>query len=864
MYENVDLIKDKNINEQKINFLLLNNKKKYFSTQNNNDTIDILISLLSYLKALRYSIYKTIIYYIQSLNQFIFRCHFLLFLIFMLFTFVFSFDNNSDIPTSLIISAYFPNKPITRITYDMLLEKEKNMMKIKYKEYQNMNKAFNHNQNELIENYMTCDESHGNIPTNKNIQNHFNKKTLNDESSLKIMFSKMNKQKTNFPNWNTSKTKKYLIFNKEVFKNIIITTISILYLYFFVKYTIYSNIKDSFIFNLISIIITLYILNLLYKFRFFLASNFFFVSFIYINKCLIESVFILLKFKRKDFEVFSTSLIAFNRSQFMLKFILLLLLSISSGILSIFIFRTWFNFILFYVCLFTLFVFLSNCLELIHMSSYFPKKNIIIFLLGAVNLIFSKLLPNFLIKLSIFNIFKRNDELDSLYLISDLFTLFCFSYIRKNIEYQIETMLLIDRFLNNKLSFDFFYIWLLRYGFCILLSFLGIYKKEKICLFMSIYLTKIISSFSINFFSARNFKFLYYIFSVFYLFLNIEFSVKENNYLINLFFYYTGINKDFISFLLKLFFSLQVYYFIISININIIIFSGQNTKYDIILKKILNIFNDEFENNGKNRDNLISFLMNCIMIHLDLISHFIFICLLIAIYQYYEISKIIKKINCISLVLLCVSKIIYLKNIKNIFYYYYSNFLWLMLCLRLISLCQNEYSLIFCISHFNIDLFLYIYFTNMKDSTFLNIIFFITLVVRCWQLKSLLLFSYIVIFVLFVALLYLYNNIKYLDERENKNNKDIKENNEIFGIQNIYISLSLLFLIPIISFFIIRLKFSSYFYILNYFDLLVKDIIGIISIYSRKIKVKDYFDLIDSIEFMLIRQTINFIKSLKN
>ena len=69
----------------------------------------------------------------------------------MLFTFVISFDNNSDIPTSLIISAYFPNKPITRITYDKILEKEKNMMNIKYKEYQNMNKDFNHDKNDLIE-----------------------------------------------------------------------------------------------------------------------------------------------------------------------------------------------------------------------------------------------------------------------------------------------------------------------------------------------------------------------------------------------------------------------------------------------------------------------------------------------------------------------------------------------------------------------------------------------------------------------------------------------------------------------------------------------------------------------------------------
>ena len=338
------------------------------------------------------------------------------------------------------------------------------------------------------------------------------------------MFSKMNNQKSNFQNWKSSKTRKYLIFNKEVFRNIITITISFLYLYFFIKYTIYSNIKDNFIFNLISAIFTFNILNLIYKFRFFFASNFFFAAFIYINKCLIESVFILLNYKRKDFEVFSTSLIAFNRLQFMLKFILLLLLSVFSGILSIFIFRTWFNFILFYVCLFTLFVFLSNCLELINNLNYFPKKNTIIFLLGVFNLIFSKLLSNFLInKISIFNFFKRNKEPESLYLISDLFSLFCFSYIRKNIEYQIEAMLLISQFYNKnvkKFRYDFIIIWPMRYVVCILLSFLGIYKKEKMCLFMSIYLTKILTSYLINIFDAQNCKFLYYIFCVLYLIFN--------------------------------------------------------------------------------------------------------------------------------------------------------------------------------------------------------------------------------------------------------------------------------------------------------------------------------------------------------
>ena len=161
----------------------------------------------------------------------------------MLFTFVITFDNNKDIPTSLIISAYFPEKPITRISYDMLLEKEKNVMKIKYKEYQKMKNNFNQNQNDLIENYITCEESCCKEPANANLQKNIKKNNINDDTSLKIMFSKMNKQKNNFANWQSSKNVKNLILDKELFKNLIIIMLSIFYCYFFIKYTIYSKIK---------------------------------------------------------------------------------------------------------------------------------------------------------------------------------------------------------------------------------------------------------------------------------------------------------------------------------------------------------------------------------------------------------------------------------------------------------------------------------------------------------------------------------------------------------------------------------------------------------------------------------------------
>ena len=867
MYRNAQFIKNKNMNEKNIKYILRNKKKKYFSIKNNNDTIDIMISLITYFRTIINSIYNTFIYFIQSLNLYIFRCHFLLLIIFMLFTFVITFDNNKDIPTSLIISAYFPEKPITRISYDLLLEKEKNVMKIKYKEYQKKKNNFNQNQNDLIENYITCEESCCKKPANTNMQENINKNNINDDTSLKIMFSKMNKQKNNFANWQSSKNVKNLILDKELFKNLIIIMLSFFYCYFFIKYTIYSKIKDSFIFNIFCIIITFNILNILYKLGFYFSSNFFFVAFIYNNKCLIESVFLLMKYNRKDFEVFSTSLIAFNFFQFRLKFIILLNLCSFSGILSIFIFRTWFNYILFYVCVFTFFVFLSNCLEIIKIADYFPKKNTIIFLLGVINLIFSKFISEQLInKFSLNNILNRKNTIDSLYLISDLFSLFCFSYIRKNIEYQIESILLINQIIDKnikKRDYDYSNIWPFRYIFCISLSFLGIYKKEKICLLMSIYLTKVITSYLINIFDIQKSKILYYIFSSLYLIFNVEFAdTEENTYLINLLCSFTGLNKEFVSLILKTFFSLAIYYFIITININIYTSYSEKTKYNIIFKKFVSELDEELQDEVNHPDEPLTFISNCIIIYIDLLFNFFVICLLISVYQYYEKSTIIKAINFISIIIQCISKTLYLKNIKNIFYYYYSNFLWLMFCLRLVSLCQNEYSLIFCIAHLNIEIFLYFYFTTAKDNLLLNIIFYITLFVRTCQLKSILLFLYIVIFILIVILYYIYNNIRYIND--DKNGKDKKEEDENSGIENIYISLSVLFLVPITTFFLIKHIFPSQMYIINYLDFLIKDILSLLSVYLRNIKAKENFDWIDSIEFIIIKHCLNFVKNIKN
>ena len=113
--------------------------------------------------------------------------------------------------------------------------------------------------------------------------------------------------------------------------------------YLFIKFTLCSKTRGSFLFNLLFIFIIFNLLYVFYKREFYFASNCFFILFIYINKNLIDSVYLKLKYKRKDFEIFSTSLIAFDFKQFHLKIILLLNATILSGTFSIFLFKSLIN-----------------------------------------------------------------------------------------------------------------------------------------------------------------------------------------------------------------------------------------------------------------------------------------------------------------------------------------------------------------------------------------------------------------------------------------------------------------------------------------------------------------------------------------
>ena len=260
---------------------------------------------------------------------------------------------------------------------------------------------------------------------------------------------------------------------------------------------------------------------------------------------------------------------------------------------------------------------------------------------------------------------------------------------------------------------------------------------------MGIYLVKILLSYHSNIFNEQNSKYLFYYFSSVFLVFNIEFSnCEENIYIINLISSFLTIDKSFIGATLKIFISLFIYYFIITVNLNIETVREEKYKFEnsSLMKRVQSDVIEEIINSSKSEKNeseIITIIDNVLRAILDLICHYCIICLLIAIYQYYEDSIIIKIVNVLTIAILFITKIIYLKGIENTSHFYFSNYIWLMISLRLMFLCRNEFSIILCICHVNLQVFIYYFYINRKNSAFLNALFLLTVIIRCWQIYSL-------------------------------------------------------------------------------------------------------------------------------
>ena len=343
---------------------------------------------------------------------------------------VFSFPLSQNVPIGLIMSAYFNNSKVTHISYDKIIKEREKINEDNFGLYQR--------EKEKISNR-----------NNKNCYNH-------DDNNDNSIYDKYYNYIINEDN--ILSESEFHIINLIPVKRVLITFMSFFLLYITIKFTFYSKLIKSMIVNLISLYISYKFLEYLYSSNYFLASGFIFILFFYFLKALFDSIFCNLKFEKIDFEIYSVHLSANNKTQFCLKFIILFSGTSLSGYLSFYYFNLYFNYIAFYMCLFTFVIFLSNCLEKNYLEKYKYCKNILIFILGAVNFIINKISNKKYYSQNTDEDNNNQKNINSYYLISDIFSLLCFDYIDDYIEYKYQNYLLKNKNFKKIFSLKNIYI----------------------------------------------------------------------------------------------------------------------------------------------------------------------------------------------------------------------------------------------------------------------------------------------------------------------------------------------------------------------------------------------------------------------
>ena len=447
-------------------------------------------------------LFSTILFCIKAIftkKKYIFprMCFYSIFVIVL-----FSFSQSQYVPIDLIINAYFNKSQIIHISYDNIIKSNKNNFDNAYKKSKAYDKKIKY-----IDPNGNCNEYNYYDINNNNYNDGYILIQNND----------------------------FYLFNFIPLITSLITFISFFFLYITIKITYYSKISNSFMINIIGLYLNYKIVSYLYSSSFYIASGFIFILFLYFYKCSIDSLYCIFKFNRNDFEIYSIRLCADNIRQFWLKFTILFFGTLLSGFLSMNYFKLFFNYIAFYLCLFTLIIFLCNCLEKNYLVEYKYSKSILIFILGNVNFAVNKLLRKKYYEENDIEPNKINDNIpnvNSFYFISDLFSLFCFDYIDDYIEYKYQYYLSKKKKIKKIFNLNDF-VFILLFVVFLIISIYGIIFKEYISYFIALILAKKFNKYFPSIFNYSIGRIFNHFMVLIFIFEQYEISTTGDEYIIN-------------------------------------------------------------------------------------------------------------------------------------------------------------------------------------------------------------------------------------------------------------------------------------------------------------------------------------------
>jgi len=758
-------------------------------------------------------------------------------------TLLFSFSQSQNITTELIINAYFNKSNIIHISYDQLIKSSQ-------KKYENKYKRNNAHENAYYENNKDnyCSEEY---------DNNYSDRNLNDEFDTE-----------------------FYLFNIIPVRRIFVTFTAFFLLYLTIKLTYISKISKIFIVNLFGMFLTYKFLSYLYSSKYYLASGFIFILFFYFFKFGFDCLYCILKFKKSDFEIFSEPLSAENMRQFWLKFTILFIGTLLSGILSLIYFNLYFNYMAFYLCLFTFIIFLLNCLEKNDFLKYKYSKSIYIFILGNINFSINKLLRKKYYNINCsYSDDLNNDsninnnhisDINSFYFISDLFSLICFDYIDDYIEYKYQY------YLYEKKKFKKIFeihdmIFICLFIAFVIINIHGIIFKEYSSFYLAMSITKKFNSYFPIIFNYSIGRIFNHLMVLILIFAQYEISTTGDEYLINaILFIKIGRNNiniflkfcGLFIFLLNLIYSNYLYYYSDDCHQNLYDYFKTFENFQQILQQELDNIdndNDNEDNNSDDDDDYIDFNLNeknnkykikiiannyiktkdnlfatdFSLCYLDLMLTIVFA-------VYYEYSLILKIIYLIIICFLLSRKFCLLNEIKgNIFYFIYYIISFIFSSRLIFFTCIDSNYLTF-IMHLNMLALLTYYSFNNRRNIFITLIILIHLIIAYYK-KTFIFFLFN--FVFFVLILIFIN---FKDKQKFKIEKYDEQNSK----------LSLIFLLSLFAFFLVQLyginNLSNLIAsVYNYFMFCLNKIKSILSSKNNDdIRLIEYYIITDIIDWI--------------
>ena len=797
-------------------------------------------------------LFSTILFCIKAIftkKKYIFprMCFYSIFVIVL-----FSFSQSQYVPIDLIINAYFNKSQIIHISYDNIIKSNKNNFDNAYKKSKAYDKKIKY-----IDPNGNCNEYNYYDINNNNYNDGYILIQNND----------------------------FYLFNFIPLITSLITFISFFFLYITIKITYYSKISNSFMINIIGLYLNYKIVSYLYSSSFYIASGFIFILFLYFYKCSIDSLYCIFKFNRNDFEIYSIRLCADNIRQFWLKFTILFFGTLLSGFLSMNYFKLFFNYIAFYLCLFTLIIFLCNCLEKNYLVEYKYSKSILIFILGNINFAVNKLLRKKYYEENDIEPNKINDNIpnvNSFYFISDLFSLFCFDYIDDYIEYKYQYYLSKKKKIKKIFNLNDF-VFILLFVVFLIISIYGIIFKEYISYFIALILAKKFNKYFPSIFNYSIGRIFNHFMVLIFIFEQYEISTTGDEYIINtminlilgrdnaiLLFKFIGL----LFFLINLVNSNYLYYYSDDCHQNLYRYfktfnefrnisdilenntfendnDNDNDETNSDDEDFLNLNIDEITNlyRKKYKIKIIANNTSYIKIKRNLFAIDFSLCYLDMILTtvfavYYEYNVFLKILYIIIICFLLSRKFFLLNEIKgNVFYFIYYVISFIFSSRLIFFTCIDSFYFTI-IMHLNIFSLLTYYCFSNRRNLFVTIFIILHLFIAYYQK----LFTFLLFNLVFVILTLIFMNFR--DKEKYRIEKYDEQNSK----------LSLIFLLSLMTFFLIQLYGinnllyllqSGYDYLMNLMD---KISLMLSSKNNGDIRLIEYYiitDIIDWIDHIL-------------